>query len=102
MSERMIPGEVRAAAGEHTLNEGRKTKEMVLVNNGDRPIQVGSHYHLPDTNAALEFDREAAQGYRLDIPSGKSVRLEPGTSMTVTLVELGGKKRVPGLQIKEG
>ncbi|MDP1051544.1 urease subunit beta, partial [Klebsiella quasipneumoniae] len=72
---------------------------MVVVNDGDRPIQIGSHLHLPAANPALTFDREAADGFRLDIPSGTSVRFEPGVSRTVTLIALGGLKRVPGLQI---
>jgi len=97
----MIPGEIRAAAGEHELNAGRKKQQLAITNDGDRPIQVGSHCHLPDANGALNFDREAAQGYRLDIAPGKSERFEPGASRTVHLVELGGNKLVPGLQIKE-
>ncbi len=100
MSAPLIPGEVRTAEGHHTLNAGRNTRELVVVNDGDRPIQVGSHFHFADANAALNFDREAAAGYRLAIPAGKSVRFEPGASMTVTLVELAGAKRVPGLQIR--
>lgn len=97
----MIPGEIRTADGDHELNAGRKKQKLVVTNNGDRPIQVGSHCHFPDANAALDFDRDAAQGYHLDIPPGKSERFEPGASRTVALVELGGAKHVPGLQIKE-
>lgn len=101
MNEQMIPGEIRAAEGNHELNVGRKQKQLVVTNDGDRPIQVGSHFHFADTNAALNFDRVAARGYRLDIPAGKSERFEPGASRSVALVELAGAKRVPGLQIKE-
>lgn len=100
MSEPLIPGEIRPADGEHYLNKGRQTKKIVVTNDGDRAIQVGAHYHLPDTNSALNFDRESTQGYRLDVPAGKSIRFEPGASKTVPLVELGGKKIVPGLQLK--
>lgn len=92
----MIPGEVRVGEGWVELNQGRDTSELVVVNTGDRPIQVGSHLHLPDANSALDFDREAALGFRLDIPSGTSVRLEPGVSRTVRLVRLGGRRFVPG------
>jgi len=97
----MIPGEIRSANGIHELNAGRKKQKLVVTNDGDRPIQVGSHFHFPDANAALNFDRKAAQGYRLDIPAGKSERFEPGVSRTVALVQLAGRKQVPGLQIKE-
>ncbi len=101
MSAPLIPGEVRVAEGSHTLNAGRKTCELVVVNDGDRPIQVGSHFHFAEANAALNFDREAARGYRLAIPAGKSERFEPGASRSVTLVELAGARRVPGLQIRD-
>lgn len=97
----MIPGEIRSANGIHELNAGRKKRKLVVTNDGDRPIQVGSHFHFPDANAALNFDRKAAKGYRLDIPAGKSERFEPGVSRTVSLAALGGEKHVPGLQIKE-
>jgi urease beta subunit len=100
MSAPLIPGEIRAADGNHELNAGRKQQKLVVTNDGDRPIQVGSHFHFAEVNAALNFDREAARGYRLDIPAGKSVRFEPGVSRTVMLVELAGAKRVPGLQIR--
>ena len=96
----MIPGELRAAQGEIELNAGRETIELTVLNTGDRPIQVGSHFHVADVNAALELDRSAAQGFRLDVPAGTSVRFEPGASRTVTLVALGGERRVPGLQVR--
>lgn len=97
----MIPGEVRVSGEPLDLNSDARTITIVMVNDGDRPIQVGSHLHLPDANPALTFDREAARGFRLDVPAGTSVRLEPGVSRTVTLIELGGLKRVPGLQIHQ-
>lgn len=96
----MIPGEVRASGDPIELNAGLESRSLVVVNDGDRPIQVGSHLHLPDANPALAFDREAAQGFRLDIPSGTSVRFEPGVSRTVDLVALGGRRHVPGLQLE--
>lgn len=101
MNAPLIPGEIRAAEGSHELNAGRKEIKLVVTNDGDRPIQVGSHFHFAQANAALNFDREAAHGYRLAIPAGKSERFEPGASRTVTLVELAGDKHVPGLQIRE-
>jgi urease subunit beta len=97
------PGAVRVRPGSIELNADRGDDErlrLVVVNGGDRPIQVGSHLHLPDANTALEFDREAAQGFRLDIPSGTSQRFEPGASREVALVALHGRRRVPGIQIK--
>ena len=94
----MIPGEVLAAEGEIELNRGRPVLELVVENTGDRPVQVGSHYHLPAANPALAMDREAAWGHRLDIPAGTSVRFEPGLSRTVALVPLGGARVVPGLR----
>ncbi|MGC4090779.1 MAG: urease subunit alpha [Polyangiaceae bacterium] len=90
----MIPGELLAAPGELELNAGRPTVTLVVANTGDRPIQVGSHYHFFETNAGLAFDREAARGYRLDIPAGTAVRFEPGQSRTVQLVALAGERRV--------
>lgn len=96
----MIPGEVRTADEPIELNAGLESRTLVVVNDGDRPIQVGSHLHLPDANPALSFDREEAQGFRLDIPSGTSVRFEPGVSRTVDLVALGGRRHVPGLQLR--
>lgn len=90
------PGAVAAAAGELTLNEGRVTVQVVVTNRGDRPIQVGSHYHFGQTNRALEFDRDAADGMRLDIPAGTAVRFEPGETRTVTLVAIAGRRIVRG------
>jgi urease subunit beta len=92
----MIPGEIRAADGEIELNAGRRTVTVVVKNTGDRPIQVGSHYHFFETNAALHFDRRAAYGFRLNIAAGTAVRFEPGQGRTVELVELGGEKIVYG------
>ncbi len=96
----MIPGELRTAGGEITLNAGRETIELLVLNTGDRPIQVGSHFHVADVNAALQLDREAAAGFRFDIPAGTSLRFEPGASRIVTLVALAGRRAVPGLQIR--
>jgi urease subunit beta len=95
----MIPGEVRTRPGEIELLAGRETRELHVVNAGDRPVQVGSHFHFADVNAALQFDREAASGFRLAVLAGTSVRFEPGVSIVVTLVALAGARRVPGLQI---
>ena len=92
----LIPGEGIAAAGELELNVGRPTVTVEVTNTGDRPIQVGSHYHFFETNGALAFDREAAYGCRLDIPAGTAVRFEPGQSRTVTLVTYAGARRVFG------
>ena len=94
--EALIPGEVIAAGGELELNVGRPTVTVEVTNTGDRPIQVGSHYHFFETNGALEFDRKAAYGFRLDIPAGTAVRFEPGQSRTVTLVTYAGARRVFG------
>jgi urease beta subunit len=96
----MIPGELRAAPGEIELNPGRATATVRVVNTGDRPIQVGSHFHFFDVNSALEFPRETANGFRLDIAAGTSVRFEPGVERDVALVALGGAQHVPGLQIR--
>jgi urease subunit beta len=96
----MIPGEILAAAGELELAPGRARVTVAVVNTGDRPIQVGSHFHFADANAALAFDRAAAAGFRLDVPAGTSVRFEPGVDMTVGLVALGGAAAVPGLQVR--
>jgi urease subunit beta len=96
----MIPGELLPADGEIALNAGRRTVELVIENTGDRPIQVGSHYHFYETNDALRFDRERARGYRLNIPAGTAVRFEPGQSRTVELVELAGDRKVYGFQGK--
>lgn len=97
----MIPGEIRTGTEVLRLNEGRDRVSVVVVNTGDRPVQVGSHLHFPDANPALQFDRESTQGYRLDVPAGTSVRLEPGVSKTVELVALGGRRAVPGLQVRD-
>jgi urease subunit beta len=97
----MIPGELRAGAGEIELNAGRETIELEVLNTGDRPIQVGSHFHVADVNAALQLDRAAATGFRFDIPAGTSLRFEPGASRRVTLVALAGARHVPGLQIRD-
>jgi urease beta subunit len=94
----MIPGEVLTPDGTIELNAGRKRISLTVENSGDRPIQVGSHYHFAAANPALSFDREAARGYRLDIPAGTSVRFEPGISMQMTLVALAGARVVPGLR----
>jgi urease subunit beta len=97
------PGAVRVAPGSVLLNADRAPEErrtLVIVNVGDRPVQIGSHIHLADVNAALEFDREAAAGFRLDIPSGTSRRFEPGASQEVDLVALRGRRVVPGIQVK--
>jgi urease subunit beta len=96
----MIPGEIVTAAGEIELNAGRPTIEVHVENSGDRPIQVGSHYHFYEVNSSLRFDREAARGYRLDIAAGTAVRFEPGQGRTVRLVEFGGSRRVFGFQGK--
>lgn len=92
----MIPGELFPAHGEIVLNEGRPTVTLVVANSGDRPIQVGSHYHFFETNSALQFDRELTRGCRLDIPAGSAVRFEPGQSREVTLVPFAGRRFVFG------
>ncbi len=94
----MIPGEILPAEGDVDLNPGRAVLELIVENVGDRPVQVGSHYHLAAANPALAFDRDAAWGHRLDIPAGTSVRFEPGLSRTVALVPLAGGRVVPGLR----
>jgi urease subunit beta len=93
----MIPGEYLLAEGDIVANQGRRTVELVVANTGDRPIQVGSHFHFFEANRALRFDRPRAFGMRLDIPAGTAVRFEPGDDKRVTLVELGGERRVFGL-----
>lgn len=98
----MVPGEVVVGSGEVELVPGRERHSMRVLNVGDRPIQVGSHFHFADANAALEVDRAAATGMRLDIPAGTSVRFEPGIERTVTLVALGGRRAVPGLALRSG
>ena len=92
----MIPGEYVLADTPVVCNEGRDTVELDVTNTGDRPVQVGSHFHFAEANSALEFDREAARGMRLDIPSGTAVRLEPGDSRTVELIDYGGTRQVHG------
>ena len=92
----MIPGELFTAPGEIELNTDRPTVTLTVANTGDRPIQVGSHYHFYETNAALAFDREQARGYRLDIPAGTATRFEPGQSREVRLVAYAGERRVVG------
>lgn len=92
----MIPGEVICKAGMLTLNEGRETLTLTVSNAGDRPVQVGSHYHFHETNTALDFDRAAARGFRLDIPAGTAVRFEPGQAREVNLVKLAGDRQVYG------
>jgi len=94
----MTPGELLIDAGEHLLNTGRRTLTIVVRNTGDRPIQVGSHYHFAETNGALGFDRDAARGMRLNIASGTAVRFEPGQERTVELVDYAGERRVFGFQ----
>lgn len=92
----MIPGEVFVAEGDLILNAGAAAVSVMVANTGDRPVQVGSHYHFAETNPALEFDRVAAQGMRLDIASGTSVRFEPGQRREVTLIPISGARRVFG------
>jgi len=92
----MIPGEVITAPGDITLNEGAEAVTITVSNTGDRPVQVGSHYHFAETNSALSFDREAAMGMRLDIASGTAVRFEPGQTRDVTLVPYGGDRKIFG------
>jgi urease subunit beta len=96
----MIPGEVVVMDGELTLNAGRDTRRITVANRGDRPIQVGSHYHFYETNSALQFDRELARGYRLNIAAGTAVRFEPGQQRDVELVALAGDRMVYGFQGK--
>jgi urease subunit beta len=92
----MVPGEIFAAPGEVVLNSDRQVVSLRVANTGDRPIQVGSHYHFAETNSALSFDRNAALGYRLDIPAGTAVRFEPGQSRMVSLVPYAGARLVYG------
>jgi urease subunit beta len=95
----VIPGEIVVGADPVVLNPGRPVTVVTVVNTGDRPVQVGSHYHFAVANPALEFDREEAWGQRLDVPAGTSVRFEPGIDREVGLVPLGGLRRVPGLRL---
>ena len=94
----MIPGELLPQDGDHTLNSGRRTLTLVVRNTADRPIQVGSHYHFAETNAALEFNRAAARGMRLNIASGTAVRFEPGQQRTVELLDYAGARAVYGFR----
>lgn len=94
----MIPGEILPADGDITLNEGRDTTSVTVTNTGDRPVQVGSHYHFFEVNDALTFDRGAARGFRLDIPAGTAVRFEPGQERTVQLVSYAGDRIVYGFK----
>lgn len=94
----MIPGEIITAGGDIVLNEGRETIELEVANTGDRPVQVGSHYHFYETNPALRFEREKARGFRLDIPAGTAVRFEPGQTRAVRLVALSGNRKVYGFR----
>jgi urease subunit beta len=98
MSDRMIPGEVLGPDDTIVLNAGRATRTLSVLNTGDRPVQVGSHYHFAETNPSLQFDRAAARGHRLDIAAGTSVRFEPGIERPVALVALAGRRIVPGLR----
>ncbi|WP_099020736.1 urease subunit beta [Mycolicibacterium palauense] len=95
----LVPGEVLYAEDPVELNPGAERLEMEIVNSGDRPVQVGSHVHLPQANAALSFDRSAAHGYRFDIPAGTAVRFEPGVPQRVRLVPLGGSREIHGLSL---
>lgn len=94
----MIPGEILPAYGDIELNAGRPTVTVLVANSGDRPIQVGSHYHFFETNLALHFDRDLSRGYRLDIPAGTAVRFEPGQQREVQLVAFAGHRRVYGFR----
>lgn len=97
MTSDLVPGEIKTADGELTLNEGRETVSVLVGNTGDRPVQVGSHFHFFEANAALAFDRESAFGMRLNIPAGTAVRFEPGDRRTVELVAIGGKRVAHGM-----
>ncbi|MBF8748810.1 urease subunit beta [Pseudomonas putida] len=96
----MIPGEIQVADGDIELNVGRETVSVSVANHGDRPVQVGSHYHFYEVNDALVFERQPTRGFRLDIPAGTAVRFEPGQSRTVQLVAYAGKREVHGFQGK--
>ncbi len=96
----MLPGEIVTAEGDIELNVGRKTMTVEVANTGDRPVQVGSHYHFYETNTALAFDREATRGFRLNIPAGTAVRFEPGQTREVELVEYAGERKVFGFNGK--
>lgn len=92
----MIPGEIIVAAGDIILNEGREAITLAVANTGDRPVQIGSHYHFAETNAALDFDRKIARGMRLDIAAGTAVRFEPGQTREIKLIVMAGARRVFG------
>ncbi|WP_375281217.1 urease subunit beta [Pseudooctadecabacter sp.] len=92
----MIPGEVMPAAGDLVLNDGREALTLMVANTGDRPVQIGSHYHFAEANGALDFDRDAARGMRLDIAAGTAVRFEPGQRREVQLIAIGGARRIFG------
>ena len=94
----MIPGEIQTQPGTLTLNEGRTTLVLSVANTGDRPVQVGSHYHFAETNSALDFERDAARGFRLNIAAGTAVRFEPGQSREIELVALAGDRKVYGFR----
>jgi urease subunit beta len=94
----MIPGEILPGDGEITINPGRAVRTVTVRNTGDRPVQVGSHYHFAESNAALDFDRDAAWGHRLAVPAGTSERFEPGVPRDIDLVPLAGRRVVPGLR----
>jgi urease subunit beta len=94
----IIPGEILPGDGAVTLNAGRPVRTLVVANTGDRPVQVGSHFHFAQANAALRFDRDLAWGHRLNVPAGTAVRFEPGVEREVSLVPLAGRREVPGLQ----
>ncbi len=94
----MIPGEMQVSAGDIEINVGRETRTLSVTNSGDRPIQVGSHYHFFETNAALQFERSMARGFRLNIPAGTAVRFEPGQTRTVEVVALAGDRTVYGFR----
>lgn len=96
----MIPGEILTKSGDIVLNEGSETITLKVANTGDRPVQVGSHYHFFEANAALDFDRQAARGMRLDIAAGTAVRFEPGQARDVSLVPIGGSRRIFGFNKK--
>jgi urease subunit gamma/beta len=97
-ADKLVPGETLTAPGDILMNEGRETVALEVSNSGDRPIQVGSHYHFFETNPALKFDRARARGFRLDIPAGTAIRFEPGQSRAVRLVALAGKREVYGFR----
>lgn len=97
MTDDVVPGEVRTGEGTVTINEGRETATVSVANTGDRPVQVGSHFHFFEANAALAFDREAAFGTRLNVPAGTAVRFEPGDEQRVELVDIGGNRRAHGM-----